>query len=114
MIRIPQFCPIKKINNKHMNKKVSSELSKMTAKFGLILGGIVSFILLFVNYSGILNLDLETVMAPVLVITCLAYGDKILIISIVFLSKYFPKFNQMFTEYAENHNQKYSTEKRSA
>jgi hypothetical protein len=68
---------------------------KISGTFTLILGSMISSILLLLNYVNAFNLELEVVLAPFIVISLLAYGDKLLIFlflnPICFASKLFNK-----------------------
>ncbi len=60
--------------NKNKNNKATG-----SGIFVSVLGGLITFSLLLMNHLGILDLQLEFVLAPFLVFTLLIYGDKLLI-----------------------------------
>ncbi|MDO9001205.1 MAG: hypothetical protein Q7W45_15685 [Bacteroidota bacterium] len=70
-----EFCNVK--------SKIPQNTKTILKIFVLILGVLVSSILMLLNYFSILNINLEVVFAPLVVIAFLTYGGKLFIYLLV-------------------------------
>ncbi len=63
----------------NMKNQAQQKSNTMSGIFVLILGGLITSSLMLLEHFNFLNIDLEVVLAPFLVTTLLACGDKLLI-----------------------------------
>jgi hypothetical protein len=67
-----------------MKSQQHQNTSALSGIFILVSGCLITSSLLLLNYHSILQLDLEVILAPFVVVTLLTYGDKFLML--LFLS----------------------------
>ena len=78
-----------------MKNQKQQNMYTISGIFVLIVGGLITLCLLFLKYHNVLNIDIEVVLAPFVIISLLTYGDKLLtflfLSFICFASKLFKK-----------------------